>query len=120
MNIFFIFFFTAQSPTNAANTTIKSPGGSTTTTTTTASGAFVWTNSTRANFKLSSHIIFAFLDKFKNIFVDDVFEFVQGCKFDAGGQLEFGPSTVGPNKGPLGCGSHGSRTTSWTFYGRIG
>ena len=69
---FNIFLFIAQSPTNAANTTIKSPGGSTTTTTTTASGAFVWTNSTRANFKLSSRINFASLDKFKNVVNKDV------------------------------------------------
>ena len=44
----------------------------TTTTTTTASGAFVWTNSTRANFKLSSRINFASLDKFKNVVNKDV------------------------------------------------
>merc|ERR1712223_326658 len=52
----------------------KSPGGgiTTTTTTTTASGAFVWTNSTRANFKLSSRINFASLDKFKNVVNKDV------------------------------------------------
>ena len=68
----YLLSFTAQSPTNAANTTIKSPGGSTTTTTTTASGAFVWTNSTRANFKLSSRINFASLDKFKNVVNKDV------------------------------------------------
>merc|ERR1712223_1027881 len=52
----------------------KSPGGgiTTTTTTTTASGAFVWTNSTRANFKLSSRTNFASLDKFKNVVNKDV------------------------------------------------
>merc|ERR1712223_570654 len=52
----------------------KSPGGgiTTTTTTTTASGAFVWTNSTRANFKSSSRINFASLDKFKNVVNKDV------------------------------------------------
>ena len=43
-----------------------------TTTTTTPSGAFVWTNSTRANFKLSSRINFASLDKFKNVVNKDV------------------------------------------------
>ena len=51
----------------------KSPGGiALTTTTTTASGAFVWTNSTRANFKLSSRINFASLEKFKNVVNKDV------------------------------------------------
>lgn len=61
----------AQSPNNAATSNMKNPG-STTTTTTTASGAFVWTNSTRANFKLSSRINFASLDKFKNVVNKDV------------------------------------------------
>ena len=65
------FFFSAQSPNNAATSTVKNPG-STTTTTTTASGAFVWTNSTRANFKLSSRINFSSLDKFKNVVNKDV------------------------------------------------
>lgn len=46
--------------------------GMTTTTTTTANGAFVWTNSARANFKLSSRINFAALDKFKNVVNKDV------------------------------------------------
>lgn len=44
----------------------------TTTTTTTPNGAFVWTNSTRANFKLSSRIHFASLDQFKNVVNKDV------------------------------------------------
>ena len=50
----------------------KPLGGFTTTTTTTKNGAFVWTNSTRANFKLSSRINFASLDKFKNMVNKDV------------------------------------------------
>jgi hypothetical protein len=61
-----------QNATGQQNAIIKSPGGTTTTTTTTASGAFVWTNSTRANFKLSSRINFASLDKFKNVVNKDV------------------------------------------------
>lgn len=67
-------------PTTAVNSNLspqKSPtlGGGiamTTTTTTTASGAFVWTNSTRANFKLSSRINFASLDKFKDVVNKDI------------------------------------------------
>lgn len=62
----------AQSPNNAATSKISKNPGSTTTTTTTASGAFVWTNSTRANFKLSSRINFSSLDKFKNVVNKDV------------------------------------------------
>ena len=50
----------------------KTIGGFTTTTTTTKNGAFVWTNSTRANFKLSSRIKFASLDRFKNMVNKDV------------------------------------------------
>ena len=50
----------------------KTIGGFTTTTTTTKNGAFVWTNSTRANFKLSSRINFASLDRFKNMVNKDV------------------------------------------------
>ena len=64
--------FSAQSPNNAATSKISKNPGSTTTTTTTASGAFVWTNSTRANFKLSSRINFSSLDKFKNVVNKDV------------------------------------------------
>lgn len=59
---------------NTSGSPQKSPGGValTTTTTTTASGAFVWTNSTRANFKLSSRINFASLERFKNVVNKDV------------------------------------------------
>lgn len=60
-------------PTTAGLSPQKSPPmGMTTTTTTNANGAFVWTNSTRANFKLSSRINFASLDKFKYVNNKDV------------------------------------------------
>merc|ERR1712223_857002 len=59
-------------PTSPQKSPTSGSGVTTTTTTTTASGAFVWTNSTRANFKLSSRINFASLDKFKNVVNKDV------------------------------------------------
>merc|ERR1712223_426081 len=59
-------------PTSPQKSPTSGSGMTTTTTTTTASGAFVWTNSTRANFKLSSRINFASLDKFKNVVNKDV------------------------------------------------
>ena len=67
-------------PTSAVNNSAaagpgspsKPIGGFTTTTTTTKNGAFVWTNSTRANFKLSSRINFTSLDRFKNMVNKDV------------------------------------------------
>jgi len=64
---------TGVSPSKAmGGSPSKNLGGFTTTTTTTKNGAFVWTNSTRANFKLSSRINFASLDKFKNMVNKDV------------------------------------------------
>ncbi len=67
---------TAVAP-STVTTTLSSPqkmaGGATAkTTATTANGAFVWINSTRANFKLTSQINFASLDKFKNVSNKDV------------------------------------------------
>ena len=59
-------------PCSSSGSPSKAIGGFTTTTTTTKNGAFVWTNSTRANFKLSSRINFASLDRFKNMVNKDV------------------------------------------------
>lgn len=60
-------------PTAAGLSPQKSPPmAMTTTTTTNANGSFVWTNSTRANFKLSSRINFASLDKFRYVNNKDV------------------------------------------------